>query len=98
MKIKKQISRSVLILACVLCLQAIFLVYSGSRKAGFHEDEIATYTLSNYADGFISRTEGLFNNWVDGDVLFDTLTVSSEEAFRYDMVYANQERDVHPPW
>lgn len=96
--IKQKCSRwSILILVVLLCLQACFLAYFGGLKEGFHEDEMATYTLSNYPEGFFNRTESLVNNWVDGDVLFDVLTVSDEEKFDYKMVYANQESDVHPP-
>ena len=95
---KQKYSRwSILILVGLLCLQACFLVYFGGLKKGFNEDEMATYTLSNYPEGFFNRTESLLNNWVDGDVLYDVLIVSNEEKFDYKMVYANQESDVHPP-
>ena len=42
----------------LLCLQIIVLFYYGSRKAGFHEDELYSYYSSN-------KTAGLFemNLW-----------------------------------
>lgn len=88
---------SIIALVGILCLQTIIGVYFGNRKAGFHEDEMATFTLSNHADGFLSKTKSLMNNWVDGSVLYDILSVSEEKAFDYQMVYRNQQRDVHPP-
>lgn len=39
----------------LLCLQIIVLFYYGSRKAGFHEDELYSYYSSN-------KTAGLFVN------------------------------------
>ena len=94
----KKFSRWVIpILIVILLLQTFFMVYFGMKKEGFHDDEMATYTLSNYKDGFIIRSKNLITQWVDGDVLFDVLTVSEEESFSYKAVYENQERDVHPP-
>ena len=87
---------SVLLLAGILILQLVLLVWFGCQKQGFHEDEIATFTLSNHTDGFFFRTESLMNRWVDGSAFEDVLTVSEEERFDYQMVYRNQESDVHP--
>jgi hypothetical protein len=95
---KQKISRwSVVILIAILCLQVVFMGYFGNLKQGFHEDEMATYTLSNYGQGFYHRTSELENTWVDSDILQDVLSVSGEEKFDYKMVYENQESDVHPP-
>lgn len=85
------------ILAVLLVLQTVFLVYFGCLKQGFHEDETATYTLSNYEVGFICRTQSLLDNWISGSELSAALTAEGGERFDYSMVYANQESDVHPP-
>ena len=36
--------------------------------------------------------------WVDGDALFNTVTVPKGEGFKYGQVYLNQVMDVHPPY
>ena len=95
---KQKSSRIELILLIIIFVtQAFFLGYFGNLKMGYHEDEMATFTLANYPDGFISRTEELMNTWTAGSTWMDILTVSAEECFDYEMVYSNQESDVHPP-
>lgn len=95
---KKGILRpSILLMAAILLFHTLLLVYFGSKKLGFHEDEMATFSLSNHPDGFFFRTESLMHQWVNGSEFLDVLTVSEEERFDYQMVYQNQESDVHPP-
>ena len=81
----------------LLIAQVVRIIHFGNVKMGFHEDEMFTYTLANYPDGFVKDTEGIFENWTSGEVYYSTLSVSDEERFNYGMVYENQEKDVHPP-
>ena len=88
---------AVLLVFVMIAMQATRIVRLGNVKSGFHVDEMLTYTLSNYPDTFVKDTEGLFENWVSGDVYEKTLSVATENRFDYKMVTNNQSKDVHPP-
>ena len=78
----------------LLCLQIIVLFYYGSRKAGYHEDELYSYYSSN-------KTAGLFVNdreWTTGESFRNELVVLPGEQFRYGVVKQMQSWDVHPPF
>ena len=78
----------------LLCLQIIVLFYYGSRKAGYHEDELYSYYSSN-------KTAGLFVNdreWTTGESFHNELVVLPGEQFRYGVVKQMQSWDVHPPF
>ncbi len=78
----------------LLCLQIIVLFYYGSRKAGYHEDELYSYYSSN-------KTAGLFVNdreWTTGENFHNELVVLPGEQFRYGVVKQMQSWDVHPPF
>lgn len=50
----KKTSKSVLIaLLLILIFQGSLIVYFGSKKTGYHIDEMFTFTLSNYPDGLV---------------------------------------------
>lgn len=81
------------VMAGLLLVQLAVLFYYGSRKSGFHEDELYTYYSSN-------KTAGLFVNdrqWMDRDDLRNDFVVLPGEGFRYDVVWQMQSWDVHPP-
>ncbi len=78
----------------LLCLQIIVLFYYGSRKAGYHEDELYSYYSSN-------KTAGLFVNdreWTTGESFRNEIVVLPGEQFRYGVVKQMQSWDVHPPF
>lgn len=80
-------------MAVLLLLQLCMLFYYGSRKNGFHEDELYTYYSSN-------KTAGLFvsdRQWLSGEELRNELVVLPGEQFRYGVVKQMQSWDVHPP-
>lgn len=80
-------------MAALLVLQLCVLFYYGSKKSGFHEDELYTYYSSN-------KTAGLFVNdrqWMERDDLRNDFVVLPGEGFRYDVVWQMQSWDVHPP-
>ena len=67
----------------------------GSFKAGYHEDEIATFQLSNKLNGYAVVEEGVI---YDGAEIWDAyVDVQDGGAFDYANVWANQADDVHPP-
>lgn len=80
-------------MAVLMLLQLCILFYYGSKKSGFHEDEMYTYYSSN-------KTAGLFVNdrqWISGEELRSELVVLPGEQFRYSVVKQMQSWDVHPP-
>lgn len=90
---KKQRIKWMIGMAVLLFLQMLVLVYYGSQKAGFHEDELYSYYSSN-------KTAGLFVNdreWTKGEAFEQELTVLRGEQFRYGVVKQMQSWDVHPP-
>lgn len=89
---------AVLALILILLVQAGMIVHFGQQKAGFHEDEMATYELSNLPGGFLHLTEGFLETWIPGDFFQYPLTADEQRAFDYSIPYHNQENDVHPPF
>lgn len=82
-----------LVMGVLLFLQIGCLFYYGSRKAGFHEDELYTYYSTNKTAG-LSVTD---RQWMEKDALRNDFVVLSGEKFRYDVVKQMQSWDVHPP-
>lgn len=82
-----------LIMGVMLFLQVICLFYYGSRKAGFHEDELYTYYSTNKTAG-LSVSD---RHWMERDELRNDFVVLPGERFRYDVVKQMQSWDVHPP-
>lgn len=87
----------VIVLAVILLVQAGMMAYFGQQKTGYHEDEMATYELSNLPGGFLYKTEDFLENWHPGDFFQYPLTSDGERVFDYSIPYHNQEGDVHPP-
>lgn len=78
----------------LLCVQVLVLLYFGSMKAGFHEDEYYSYYSTN-------RTAGLYQpdrEWVERDTFRNEFVVLEGERFRYGLVSLVQSWDVHPPF
>ncbi len=68
------------------------------RKEGFYIDELWSYGLANSAETpFLQEKSGYMEHWHEPSFYEAYLTVSADERFSYDIVYANQEQDVHPP-
>lgn len=78
----------------LLCLQVLLVLYYGSKKEGFHEDEYYSYYSTN-------RTSGLSipdREWVNKDTYRNEFLVLPGEGFRYGLVATVQSWDVHPPF
>lgn len=81
-------------LILLLCTQIITIMYFGSKKAGFHEDEYYSFYSTN-------RSAGLFEpdrEWMDKDTIRNEFVVLQGERFRYGLVATVQSWDVHPPF
>ena len=87
-----------LLLILIVLVQAGMILHFGEQKVGFHEDEMATYELSNLPGGFLHLTDGFLETWVPGDFFQYPLTADQQRAFDYSIPYHNQENDVHPPF
>lgn len=83
----------ILCMTILLLLQLSTLFYYGTRKQGFHEDELYTFYSTN-------KTAGLFVNdrqWMSREDLRNDFVVLPGEQFRYHVVKQMQSWDVHPP-
>lgn len=81
-------------MGAVLLLQVLVILYFGSRKTGFHEDEYYSFYSTN-------RTAGLYEpdrEWMDRESIRKEFVVLEGERFRYGLVAAVQSWDVHPPF
>lgn len=73
------------------------------QKQSFHADEAWSYGLANsYYKPFIQYNDSVTdftneNEWINGDVFNDYLTVQEGEQFSFDSVYYNMSHDTHPP-
>lgn len=83
----------ILVMGILLFIQIGCLLYYGSKKAGFHEDELYTYYSTNKTAG-LSVTD---RQWMEKEALRNDFVVLSGEKFRYDVVKQMQSWDVHPP-
>lgn len=92
-RLQKEQKIFILIMVILVILQMIVLIYYGSRKSGFHEDELYTYYSTN-------KTAGLFaedRQWIKQQQLRNEFMVMEGEQFRYSVVKMMQSWDVHPP-
>lgn len=82
-----------LICAIAIALLHIGLVlFFGTEKEGFHEDEYYTYWSVVSED-----IEPKNFSWHSGDELKSRFYVKEGQQFSYDLVVRNQAEDVHPP-
>lgn len=97
MKLTK--NKYTIILVILIILQIANIIFWGSKKEGYHIDEVFSYGLSNgYYDPFpYYETDDYFMVWHDVEFFTDYVMVSEEHRFAYDSVWYNQAEDVHPP-
>ncbi|MBQ8596457.1 MAG: hypothetical protein IJ409_02520 [Lachnospiraceae bacterium] len=91
--LKKEQKVFLIAMILLLAVQLVVLVWYGSRKNGFHEDELYTYYSTN-------KTAGLFvedRQWIEQEQLLNEFVVLEGEGFRYSVVKMMQSWDVHPP-
>ncbi len=66
-----------------------------SNKKNLHVDEILTYGLANYEDGWMNPSGGVYNP--AESAFTEYVTVHEDSRFDYNHVWKNQSKDVHPP-
>ena len=93
------------LLGIVICLQIVRMAVVYCSGDHYLCDEVYSYGLSNsfYMPAIEQssfRSGGKIiniNEWKDGKMFHDYLTVQKGEQFRYDSVWYNQSLDRHPP-
>ena len=85
----------------VILFVAFVVIYWGLHKSDMFVDEICTYGLSNsYYAPFINDIngeQGINDTIITSEDIKKYMTVSPEDAFRFDSVYYNQTQDTQPP-
>ncbi len=82
-----------LILLGVLILQILLMVYFGTQKAGFHQDEYYSFFSTNRTLGFYYPDR----EWQSAETIRNEFTVLKGEGYNYGLVKQVQSWDVHPP-
>lgn len=78
----------------LFCAQIMTMIYFGSKKAGFHEDEYYSFYSTNRSIG-LSEPD---REWLDSSTIRNEFVVMPGERFHYSMVAMLQSWDVHPPF
>ena len=92
-----------LLLGILILIQLIRIGYVFVyQREGYHSDENWSYGYANsfYAPNIYMDTAGQisnFNQWISGQLLRDYIMVNPGEAFRFDSVFFNQQKDLSPP-
>lgn len=84
-----QIKWSTLVLAILLIVQLGLIVFYGSQKVGFHEDEIYMFEFANNPVQYIRNTENYYGTWRDGDFYRNAIIPSAENRFDYGHIFQN---------
>lgn len=98
---KSRLNREKTLFLAVIAAVMFVALFWCVKKKDFFMDEIGTYGLSNsyYAPflQYVPEDNTLTNKVVTREQMHEYLTVSQEDAFRYDSVYYNQTQDTQPP-
>lgn len=96
-----------IVLTVIILIQILYVAdFAINGKQIYHSDEVYSYGLANsFYQPFINSNvvyenpENYINvdEWIDGSVLREYITVQEGEQFRYDSVWYNQKQDRHPP-
>lgn len=101
MEEKTRLKKENLLFVLTLCIVCAVTLFWFVKKSDMFIDEIVTYGLSNsYYAPFISdvpEDKSLINKVLTKEDFTEYLTVSEEDAFRFDSVYYNQTQDTQPP-
>lgn len=93
----------IIILTIMILLQLGFITYMFAfQKEGFHSDDNWSYGFANADDGgWIEHDDAgkirNFNEWTDGKVLWDYITVQKGKQFDFGEVARNMSDERNPP-
>lgn len=99
MKIKEKYNRYIMLMISIAVTLSV-CIYWGVEKSGMFIDEIYSYGLSNgYYTPFIRSVKDgeMTDKILSKQEMIDYVTVGENDAFKFDSVYYNQTKDVHPP-
>ena len=99
MKIKEKYNRYIMLIISIAVTLSV-CIYWGVEKSGMFIDEIYSYGLSNgYYTPFIRSVKDgeMTDKILTKQEMIDYVTVGENDAFKFDSVYYNQTKDVHPP-
>ncbi|MCM1323611.1 MAG: hypothetical protein NC218_05575 [Acetobacter sp.] len=104
----KKFNRFYVLFFILLVLNIGMVLFHYGQKDGFHIDEIFSFGHANSTQGaFLAPTveshfyekdvSVLYNQWFDGKVFHNYITVQPEEQFRYGHIFENLKKSTHPP-
>ena len=95
-------NKTVFFLVLIILIGMIRLIYIYSLRDGHHVDETWSYGFANsyyqpniYGEAYESAWINV-EEWVDGKVFKDYITVSENERFAFDSVWYNKQNDLSP--
>ena len=89
-------ARDAIGIAIAIVIVTMFTIFLGTRKVGYHVDEMWNYGLANSVGSVVPKIEN--GKVYQGMGPFeDYFEVRSGERFNYVSVWQNQAKDVHPP-
>ncbi len=111
MRIRKILENKItaaILLAAIIITQIIYMGAILNSGRNYLCDEVYSYGISNsyympfievdsFAGGGSVTGRTNINEWKDGEMLHNYVTVQPGEQFRYDSVWYNNTKDRHPP-
>lgn len=92
----KKYNKDYIFLFILLVIQTVLFIFAGSKKIGFHMDEVYSYGLANsYKTSWAVIEEG--KEYGKDEILADYVNVNTDKWYDYTIVWRNQSADVHPP-
>ena len=86
------------VLVFIIVVQALLLIWAGTKKRELFIDEVYSYVLSNSYDfDMISNADYMWGEWVNTDDFMEFITVQPGEEWSLEKVYYNNTTDCHPP-
>lgn len=90
-KIHPQEKWFALVVALLLILQTALILFYGSKKSGFHEDEIYMFEFANNPTTYVRNTKNYYETWKNGDFYKNAIIPEGNNKFNYQHIYKNDE-------
>ncbi len=93
----------------LLVINISFVIFFYNQKTSFHVDEMFSFGHANSSQGSFlvkgldskfssdAMDKYLLNQWLDGSLFNNYITVQEDEKFNYTHIYDNLNEGVHPP-
>lgn len=86
--------QAVFIIIILLILQTGLILFYGSRKAGFHEDEIYMFEFANNPTTYIRNAKDYYETWKSGDFYRNAVVPGAENKYNYEHIFRNNEIEM----